>query len=37
MLQALAEKAGITASDWVRLHIRQAFEAEQPKRPKPKR
>jgi hypothetical protein len=34
MLQALAEKAGVTASDWVRLRIREAFNAEKPKRTK---
>lgn len=33
-LQALADKAGITASDWVRLRIREAFDAEKPKRSK---
>ena len=34
MLEALADVAGITASDWVRLRIREAY-AEQP--PKKKR
>ena len=38
MLQQLADKAGITASDWVRLRIREAAAAEPPpRRPKPKR
>ena len=37
-LQALAEQAGITASDWVRLRIREAQAAEKlSKRPKPKK
>lgn len=31
MLQALAEQAGITASDWVRMRIRIMFEAERPR------
>jgi hypothetical protein len=35
MLQAVAEKRGVTASDWVRMHIRDAYEAEgKPKKPK---
>lgn len=38
MLQQLAEQAGLSASDWVRLRIREASEATPPpKRPKPKR
>lgn len=28
MLQALADKAGITSSDWIRMRIREAHEAE---------
>lgn len=34
MLQAIADKAGITSSDWIRLRIREAFDAERPKRSK---
>jgi hypothetical protein len=35
MLQSLADRAGITASDWVRMRIREAFEsAPAPKRQK---
>jgi hypothetical protein len=38
MLQSLAERLGVTASDWVRLRIREAFEGQKAaKRPKPKR
>ncbi len=37
MLQAAADQAGITASDWVRMRIRDASgSADPPKRPKPK-
>jgi hypothetical protein len=31
MLQALADGAGITASDWVRMRIREAHESAPPK------
>lgn len=41
MLQALAERDGISSSDYIRLFIRRAhadaFGGEQPKKPKPKR
>ena len=38
MLQSLAERDGITASDWVRLRIREAYGPDKPpKRPRPKR
>jgi hypothetical protein len=33
MLQYLADKAGITASDWIRMRIREAVEAEPPPKP----
>jgi hypothetical protein len=36
MLQALADRAGITASDWIRLRIREASE-QLPTKTKPKR
>jgi len=32
MLQALADGTGLTASDWVRLRIREAYEATPPKK-----
>jgi hypothetical protein len=34
MLQSLADGSGITASDWVRLRIREAFESAPPKNKK---
>jgi hypothetical protein len=34
MLQALADKAGITSSDWIRMRIREAFDAERPSKKK---
>jgi hypothetical protein len=41
MLQELAESNGVTASDWVRLRVREghagAFGSTAPKRPKPKK
>jgi uncharacterized protein (DUF1778 family) len=38
MLQAAADRRGLTASDWVRQQIREADGGERPpKRPKPKR
>jgi hypothetical protein len=30
MLQALSESAGITASDWVRLRVREAYGKDHP-------
>jgi hypothetical protein len=30
MLQTLAERAGITASDWVRLRVREAYGKDHP-------
>jgi hypothetical protein len=41
MLRALAERKGVTASDFVRLFVRDAFAAtfgdKPPKKPKPKK
>jgi hypothetical protein len=38
MLQTVAERAGLTASDWVRQRIREAYGSEQPpKKRTPKR
>jgi hypothetical protein len=34
MLQELADRAGITASDWVRTRIREAHEVMPPKKQK---